>query len=90
MPRINVKNAAVDERRSPDGKIFRSQMAALDLGNGYELPFRVGLGTRPVYSVGVYDISPQSFGLSNYGDLTLSRYVDLVPVETPRAAAAKA
>lgn len=86
MPRILVKNAQVNERNLP-GKngngpsIIRSQMAALDLGNGYELPFRVGLGQRPAYPAGVYDIDPASFQLSDFGDLRLGRYVDLIPIE---------
>lgn len=81
MPRIIVKTAAVEERRI-NGKDnpLRSQMAELDLGNGYALPFRVGLGSRPAYAPGEYDIDPQSFALSPYGDLTLRRYVDLVSV----------
>lgn len=90
MPRIVVKTAVVSEHRTQDGKIIRSQKAALDTGDGYELPFRVGLGSRPVYPVGTYSIDPKCFGLSKYGDLTLSAYVDLVPVEAPRAAAPKA
>jgi Helix-destabilising protein len=81
MPRINVKDQQVHERTFPgkDGKqqIIREQRAALDLGGGYELPFRVGLGTGPVYPVGAYDINPDSFGLGKYGDLELSRYVKL-------------
>lgn len=79
MPRVLVKSAVVDERHLPDGKIIRSQMAALELGPDYALPFRVGIGTRPPYQVGVYDIDPKSFGLSKYGDLELKRFVDLVP-----------
>lgn len=92
MPRITVKNAQVEER-TINGKngpsIIRSQMAALDLGNGYELPFRVGLGKNSPYPAGIYDIDPKSFALSNYGDLTLGRYVDLVSIEHKPAPAAK-
>lgn len=80
MPRINVKNAAVDERVvGANQTLLRSQMAELDLGNGYALPFRVGLGKRPPYQPGVYDIDPKSFQQSQYGDLQLGRFVDLVP-----------
>lgn len=86
MPRIVIKHAQVDERQLKDGKILRSQMAELDIGNGYGLPFRVGLGTRAVYPVGHYDIDPRSFALSQYGDLTLSRFVDLVPVPAEKKA----
>lgn len=92
MPRINVKNAQVDERtiNGANGKsIIRSQMAALDLGNGYELPFRVGLGQNSPYPPGIYDIDPRSYALSAYGDLTLGRYVDLVSVDHKPAPAAK-
>lgn len=85
MPRIIVKQARVDERALKDGKILRSQMAELELGDGYGLPFRVGLGTRPCYPVGAYDIDPKCFSLSQYGDLTLSRFVDLVPSDAPKA-----
>lgn len=80
MPRIVVKSAQPDERPGKDGKVIRSQMAEIDLGNGYALPFRVGLGNRPSYPVGVYDIDPKCFTLSQYGDLQLSRYVDLIAV----------
>lgn len=93
MPAINVKNAQVEERsiNGKNGKsIIRSQMAALDLGNGYELPFRIGLGQNAPYQPGLYDIDPKSFGLSDYGDLTLSRYVDLVPLAHKPAAKAAA
>lgn len=89
MPICTVKSAAVDEQRNEKhGTIIRSQMVGLDLGNGYELPFRVGLGQRPPYAPGVYDIDPKSFALSPYGDLTLKRYVDLVPLQAKAAAAA--
>jgi hypothetical protein len=85
MPRINVKDNQVHERTfefNGKSKIIREQRAALDLGGGYELPFRVGLGTGPVHPVGAYDIDPESFSLGKYGDLELSRFVKLkaVPV----------
>jgi len=81
MPVCRVKSAIVDEQRNEKhNTIMRSQMVGLDLGNGFELPFRVGLGQRPAYPAGEYDLDPKSFALSPYGDLTLKRYVDLVPV----------
>ena len=83
MPRINVKDTVVHERTlefSGKTKIIREQRAALDLGGGYELPFRVGLGTGAVHPVGPYDINPESFSLGKYGDLELSRYLKLQPV----------
>jgi hypothetical protein len=88
MPVVTVKSAAVEERRLDNGKIIRSQTAGLDLGNGFALPFRVGLGSRPPYQPGEYDIDPKSFGLSKYGDLELGRYVDLVPLSAKPAAKA--
>ena len=92
MPICRVKSAAVEERHNTKtNTINRSQTAGLDLGNGFELPFRVGLGQRPPYPAGEYDIDPQSFALSEYGDLVLKRYVDLVPLQAKAApAAAKA
>ncbi|ULU23795.1 G5P family DNA-binding protein [Dyella terrae] len=94
MPRINVKDTNVHERtfNGKDGKpqIIREQRAALDLGDGYELPFRVGLGSGPVYSVGAYDVSPESFSLGRFGDLELSRYLKLVMVKPTGAVAPKA
>jgi len=87
MPICRVKSAAVEERHNAKtNTINRSQTAGLDLGNGFELPFRVGLGQRPPYPPGEYDIDPQSFGLSDYGDLILKRYVDLVPLQAKAAA----
>jgi len=81
MPICRVKSAAVEEQHNQKTQtIMRSQMAGLDLGNGYELPFRVGLGQRPAYPVGEYDIDPKSFALGQYGELTLKRYVDLFPL----------
>lgn len=83
MPIVKILSAAVEER-TINGKngpaVMRSQTAGLDLGNGHALPFRVGLGQRPPYPAGEYDIDPRSFGLSQYGDLTLNRYVDLLPL----------
>lgn len=90
MPTINVKDTQVHERtfndKSGKTQIMRSQRAALELGGGYELPFRIGLGSGPVHPVGVYDLSPESFSLNQYGDLQLGR-VNLVPVAPPRAPA---
>lgn len=84
MPRIFVKDTVVHERQYADksGKqqVIREQRAALELGDGYELPFRVGLGTGPVYPVGAYDISTECFTLGRYGDLELSRYLKLKPL----------
>ncbi|AWT14798.1 single-stranded DNA-binding protein [Stenotrophomonas maltophilia] len=89
MPICRVKSASVEERHnSKTNTINRSQTAGLDLGNGFELPFRVGLGQRPPYPAGEYDIDPQSFGLSEYGDLVLKRYVDLVPLSAKPVAKA--
>ncbi|SMR68854.1 MULTISPECIES: single-stranded DNA-binding protein [Stenotrophomonas] len=88
MPICRVKSGAVEERHNTKtNAINRSQTVGLDLGNGFELPFRVGLGQRPAYQPGEYDIDPQSFALSEYGDLVLKRYVDLVPLQAKAAAA---
>lgn len=87
MPACRVKTAQVmEEVNTKTGSIIRSQMVGLDLGNGYELPFRVGLGNRPAYKPGDYDIDPNSFALGQYGDLTLKRYVDLVEAGPHKAA----
>lgn len=81
MPVIRVKSKAVNEElNNKSGKIMRSQTVGLDLGNGFELPFRVGLGNKPAMSEGEYDIDPASFGLDQYGGLVLKKYVDLVPL----------
>lgn len=87
MPVCRVKSSAVEEQQVKNG-IIRSQTVGLDLGNGFELPFRVGLGQRPPYPPGEYDIDPRSFALSQYGDLQLKRYVDLVPLTAKPAKAA--
>jgi hypothetical protein len=86
MPRINVKDQQIHERTfeyQGKSKIIREQRAALDLGSGYELPFRVGLGSGPVHPVGAYDIDPECFTLGKFGDLELSRYVKLKAVAPP-------
>lgn len=88
MPTCRVKSAIVDEETNQKtNSIMRSQTAGLDLGNGFELPFRVGLGKRPPYPVGEYDIDPKSFALDQYGGLALKKYVDLVPLPKPHTAA---
>lgn len=88
MPICTVKTAAVDETvNQKTGKIIRSQTVGLELGNGFALPFRVGLGQRPAYPPGEYDIDPKCFGLNQYGDLQLNRYVDLVPIGVHKPAA---
>ncbi|WP_149193477.1 single-stranded DNA-binding protein [Luteimonas suaedae] len=89
MPIVTVKSSAVEERQITGGKIIRSQTAGLDLGNGFALPFRVGIGNRPAYQPGEYDIDPKSFGLTQYGDLMLNRFVDLVPIGAKPAPAGK-
>lgn len=90
MPICIVKSAIVDERVLPNGNIIRSQTVGLELGNGFQLPFRVGLGKRAAYQPGEYDIDPKSFALNSYGDLTLGKYVDLVPIPQHKAAPAPA
>lgn len=81
MSNVVIKSAAVDEETNmKSGEIMRSQMAGLDLGNGYELPFKVGLGKRPAYKPGAYAIDPKCYGQNEYGGLILKKYVDLVPV----------
>lgn len=93
MPRIFVKDTIVHERSfSYQGKqqIVREQRAALDLGNDYALPFRVGLGTGPVYPVGTYDVHPDAFSLGKYGDLELSRFMKLTPYVAPAESRSKA
>lgn len=81
MPVCKVKSNVVQEQTNQKtGGIMRSQMVALDLGNGYETAFRIGLGNNPPYAPGEYDIDPHSFGLSPYGNLQLNRYIDLIPL----------
>lgn len=92
--RVNVKDTVVVER-SINGRngpqILRSQRAALDQGGGYELPFRVELGTGPVYPVGAYTIDPACFSLNQYGDLTMGRPKLIpLPAEPARAATPRA
>lgn len=84
MPRIIVKNTQVHEREFTGDKgknIIRTQMACIDRGDGYELPFRVGLGKNPPYQAGEYDFAPDSFELSKYGDPVLKRYFDLLRMD---------
>lgn len=89
MPRCEVKSAVVEEEvNQKTGEVMRGQTVGLDLGNGHQLPFRIGLGKRPALSPGVYDIDPKSFGLNEYGSLTLKRYVDLVRIEEHKPAPA--
>jgi hypothetical protein len=88
MPRIILKNKVVNEQlNSKSGNVMRSQTFGLDLGNGYELPFSVGLGNKPANEPGEYDIDPASFALDQYGHLMLKKYVDLVRIEPHRSAA---
>lgn len=91
MPICRVKSAAVEEQHNTKtNSIIRSQTVGLDLGNGFELPFRVSLGQRPAYQPGEYDIDPKAFALGPYGDLILKRYVDLIPLSVKPASPAPA
>ncbi|MEQ1511615.1 MAG: single-stranded DNA-binding protein [Lysobacteraceae bacterium] len=84
MSNVIVKNANVTEKQI-NGKsgpaIIRRQMACIDQGDGYEMPFSVGLGQRAPYPPGRYVIDPKSYSVNQYGDLQLNRYVDLLPAE---------
>ena len=90
MPRIYVKDVKVHERtfNGKDGKpqIIREQRAAIDQGDGYELPIRVGLGTGPFYPLGIYDFDPLSFQQGRFGDAELNRFFKLVPFPELKAA----
>lgn len=87
MSRIVLKSAAVDEEvNQKSGNVMRSQTFGLDLGNGYELPFKVGLGKKPAYQPGEYMIDPKSFALDGYGNLALKKYVDVLPLKPHMAA----
>lgn len=89
--RIVLKNAAVDEEvNMKSGTVMRSQTFGLDLGNGYELPFKIGLGRKPGYQPGEFTIDPKSFALDGYGNLTLKKYVDVLSVSPHRGVPAKA
>ena len=72
--RVEIRNEKVDERHTKTGKIVREQQAGLLRGaDQYPLPFRIFLGDDPVHKAGIYEISPESFGLNQYGDLQLNR-----------------
>lgn len=87
MPICRVKSKVVNEEtNNKTGNVMRSQTVGLDLGNGFELPFRVGLGKKPALNEGEYDIDPASFALDEYGGLKLKKYVDLVPLTSRPAA----
>lgn len=89
---INVKDTKVHERNFTDKngrpQIIREQRAAVDLGDGYEMPFLVGLGTGPVNPVGAYSLDPNCFTVNRFGSLELGR-VKLVPVVVRSASAAR-
>lgn len=92
MPRVKVIDMNVQERRfQSNGKevMVREQRAVLSQGDGYGLPFRVGLGpTGAAYPVGDYEIDPTCFSLGRFGDLELSRFIKLQAVKPVAAAAA--
>ncbi|RUL78771.1 single-stranded DNA-binding protein [Dyella choica] len=85
MSRVIIKDTVVQERQYKDRngaqQILREQRAVLDQGDGYGLPFRIGLGTGSVYPMGDYEIDPSCFSLGRFGDLELSRYIKLKPVK---------
>jgi hypothetical protein len=91
MSRVMIKDTVVQERayrdKSGNQQILREQRAVLDQGDGYGLPFRIGLGTGAVYPVGDYEIDPSCFSLGRFGDLELSRYIKLRAVKPVVAAA---
>lgn len=87
MPRIILKSNRVNEETNQKtGNVMRSQTYGLDTGDGYHLPFKVGLGSKPAQEPGEFDIDPRSFALDQYGNLTLKKYVDLVRVDPHKAA----
>lgn len=89
MPRIYVKDTVVDEEvNNKTNAVIRSQYAGLDLGNGHMLPFKVGLGSRPAFKPGEYDIDPKAFRLNRYQKLELDQYYTLVEVGVKPAPAA--
>lgn len=90
MTRIVLKSSQVEEEvNGKTGAVMRLQTFGLDLLNGYFLPFRVGLGNKPAFKEGEYTIDPKSFGLDQYGKLTLKPFVDLIPVPAHAPAPAK-
>lgn len=86
MPRCYVKDTIVDEEvNTKTNAVIRSQYVGLELGNGYQLPFKVGLGNRPAYKPGEYDIDPKAYRLNRYGKLELDPYYSLVETGTRSA-----
>lgn len=92
MSRVKILDTNVHERsykdKSGSQQILREQRAVLDQGDGYGLPFRIGLGTGPVYPVGNYEIDASCYSLGRFGDLELSRYLKLVPAKSAVVSAA--
>jgi hypothetical protein len=94
MSNVKVIDTNVHERtfNGKDGKpqIIREQRAVLLQGDGYALPFRIGLGSGPVYPVGDYEIDPSCFSLGRFGDLELSRFIKLRALKPVAVSAGKA
>lgn len=92
MIRVIVKseNVVAKQGTSKAGKPYsiREQSAALDTGSDFPIPFRLSLDKdQPAYKPGLYTFSPESYHVSDWGDVGL-RYPKLVALPASAAKAA--
>ncbi|MDY6948551.1 MAG: single-stranded DNA-binding protein [Pseudomonadota bacterium] len=84
MLKIQVKSVAVQLREGVSGKgkaySINEQEAWLDLPNGERRKIKLSLeAKKPPYAVGDYALSPDSFMVDQYGQLSLGR-ITLQPI----------
>lgn len=66
-----------------DGKplSFREQRAWLHSGDTYPVPFTISLGDRSGFAPGRYRLGARAYRVNRYGNLELSRDLDLVRLD---------
>jgi hypothetical protein len=73
--KVIVKHSDVQTDVTTKGNTIHRQRAALDLGDGYPLPFYVPLRSAELaYAPGEYQLAPECFRVSQYGSLEIDRY----------------
>lgn len=83
MLKIQIASATSTQRSfaTKNGQMtFSEQEAFIDLPNGERRKIRVPLrGGRPPYAVGAYTVGDVSYTVGQYGDLQISRDLELAP-----------
>lgn len=78
--KVLVKGRQVRTETTSKGNQVHKQLAALDLGGPFPLPFWVTIRQGDEYKDGSYGLAPEAFRTNRYGSLEIDPYsVRLVP-----------